>query len=86
LQDFEIEWLEKANEHISGIIFRSRAQEELKLLFEESVASQEKQKESEEQLRQNLEEIRATQEEMELREQHYLQKIKELEEKLENKN
>jgi putative methionine-R-sulfoxide reductase with GAF domain len=29
LQDFEIEWLEKANEHISGIIFRSKSQEEL---------------------------------------------------------
>ena len=86
LQDFEIEWLEKANEHISGIIFRSKAQEELKMLFEESKASQEKQKESEEQLRQNLEEIRATQEEMELREQQYLQKIKELEERLENLN
>ncbi len=86
LQDFEIEWLEKANEHISGIIFRSKAQEELKMLFEESKASQEKQKESEEQLRQNLEEIRATQEEMELREQQYLQKIKELEERLENIN
>ena len=86
LQDFEIEWLEKANEHISGIIFRSKAQEELKTLFEESKANQTKQKESEEQLRQNLEEIRATQEEMELREQQYLQKIKALEEKLENLN
>lgn len=86
LQDFEIEWLEKANEHISGIIFRSKSQEELKMLFEESKENQAKQKESEEQLRQNLEEIRATQEEMELREQQYLQKIKALEEKLENLN
>jgi hypothetical protein len=86
LQDFEIEWLEKANEHISGIIFRSKSQEELKMLFEEIKANQTKQKESEEQLRQNLEEIRATQEEMELSEQQYLQKIKALEEKLENLN
>ncbi len=86
LQDFEIEWLEKANEHISGIIFRSKAQEELKTLFEESKENQAKLKESEEQLLQNLEEIRATQEEMELREQQYLQKIKALEEKPENLN
>lgn len=78
----EIKFIEKLGENIASFIQSNRINERTNRLLEETLHQAEEMRAQEEEFRQNMEELAATQEEMHRKESEYLNKIKELEERL----
>jgi hypothetical protein len=74
----EIDFFEKAGEHIAAYAQKKRVTDHTTLLLRESMQHAEVLRAQEEEMRQNLEELAATQEEMHRKEQEYLRRIEAL--------
>ena len=74
----EIEFFEKAGEHIAGYAQKKRVTDRTTQLLRDSMQQAEIFRAQEEEMRQNLEELAATQEEMHRKEQEYLRQIESL--------
>jgi len=81
-EEYEIQFVQDLGETIASFISVNKINEKTKYLLEESQQQAEEMKSQEEEMRQNMEELAATQEEMQRKEQEYVNRIKELEDKL----
>ncbi len=82
LEDFKIEFLERAGESIASFMTSEKAQRRTQKLLEQSQRQAEELRLKEEEMRQNVEELRATQEKIEQKEREYIQQIKALQKEL----
>lgn len=80
----EIAFVEKLGETIASSIASVRAAEKNKYLIEQFQSQTEQMRAQEEEMRQNMEEMQATQEEVARKEHGYIERIQELEQRLEN--
>jgi thiaminase len=78
-KDHEIEWVERLAESIASTVASVRANENMRVLLEQTQQQAEEMKSQEEEMRQNMEELSATQEEMSRKEREYINRISELE-------
>jgi PAS domain S-box-containing protein len=79
LADYQVEFVEKVAENISGYLVTAQVNARTKSLLQESLQTAEQMRSQEEEMRQNMEELEATQEEMRRNEQAHLQEISRLE-------
>lgn len=82
LADYQVVFLEKCATGMAAVIGTARINELTGKLLAEAQDQAEQMRMQEEEMRQNMEELAATQEELRRREETYIQKIKELEQKL----
>lgn len=80
----EIEFVEKLGESIAATLASVKAAQKNRQLIEQFQQQTEEMRAQEEEMRQNMEELQATQEEVARKEQAYLNRIKELESKINN--
>lgn len=85
LLPYQIEFVEKCALSLASVIATTRINELTNKLLSEAQEQAELMKMQEEEMRQNMEELAATQEEMRRREDGYIEKIKELENKISKK-
>ena len=78
-KEYEIDWVERLTESIASTVASVRANENMKVLLEQTQQQAEEMKSQEEEMRQNMEELSATQEEMMRKEREYINRINELE-------
>jgi GAF domain-containing protein len=78
----EIEFVEKLGESIAATLASVKAAQKNRQLIEQFQQQTEEMRAQEEEMRQNMEELQATQEEVARKEQAYLNRIKELESKI----
>ncbi|HYI78653.1 MAG TPA: GAF domain-containing protein [Chryseolinea sp.] len=83
-QQHEIEFVEKLGESIAATLASVRGTQKNRQLIEQFQQQTEEMRAQEEEMRQNMEELQATQEEVARKEQAYLQRIKELENSVNN--
>jgi GAF domain-containing protein len=83
-QDYEINFLEKLGELLASSIVTVRTGEKTARLLKISQEQAEEMRAQEEEMRQNMEELQATQEEVARKEQAYVQRIKDLENSVNN--
>ncbi len=82
LADYQIEFLERTGESIASFMASSKAQKRTEILLRQSQKQAEELRIKEEEMRQNMEELRATQEKVQQKEEDYIQKIKLLEDEI----
>lgn len=78
-KEYEISWVEQLAESIASTVASVRANENMRVLLEQTQQQAEEMKSQEEEMRQNMEELSATQEEMSRKEREYINRINELE-------
>ena len=78
-KEYEIDWVERLTESIASTVASVKANENMKVLLEQTQQQAEEMKSQEEEMRQNMEELSATQEEMMRKEREYINRINELE-------
>jgi putative methionine-R-sulfoxide reductase with GAF domain len=83
-QQHEIEFVEKLGESIAATLASVRGAQKNRQLIEQFQQQTEEMRAQEEEMRQNMEEMQATQEEVARKEQAYVERIKELENKMKN--
>jgi len=81
-EPFEIEFLEKLGENIAAAMASVQVNKRTQRLLDQSQQQGEQMKANQEELRQSMEELSATQEEMSRKEREYLNKIEDLEQRL----